>query len=440
MCKSQAEGGQRCSGHAKARMDASEAKMEAVLDELVRVDSNVTQADYDAAVASYHEDAKKYASTLEGAADLRAQLANAQAIDPNLNAEVVAAAAAMIDEGARLARVNREVENAYRATQGKPPLSTPLPQTFAEEQAAADKAAAEAEAKAAWAADPLGLRAADSLPSLALDGWTFHPDAMNSPEVLGRYAAPVIPAPATMQSVIASHARVADSIAAQTGGGDLPPNSDSPEQVRYRELFDRRNNLKDTIYAKEQTAEDAADAHEIGELDAELAAVEAEMESLETWRRPRPLATPETGHGLVNAADQQRRMQRDTISGTPTIQPGDQATTRAVAAMGLPEPAPSGFRGRREHRHRMQGFREHGANNYGAEYLEAVHEHAGRFDEKQIARVATALARHYTDNNPEPVPTGNGGTYTADKMGQLFASANLHAALNAAAQASTQRP
>lgn len=61
--------------------------------------------------------------------------------------------------------------------------------------------------------------------------------------------------------------------------------ADTPEQIRYRDLFEQRNNLTDTIYARTQNAEDAADAHEIGELDAQLAAVEAEMESLETWRR-----------------------------------------------------------------------------------------------------------------------------------------------------------
>ena len=73
--------------------------------------------------------------------------------------------------------------------------------------------------------------------------------------------------------------------AGPTTASDSARPADTPEQARYRDLFDDRNRLKDTIYAKQQTAEDGADAHEINELDAQLVQVEAEMESLETWRR-----------------------------------------------------------------------------------------------------------------------------------------------------------
>jgi hypothetical protein len=184
VCKSQAQGGQRCAGDARKYMETSAAKMEAVLDDLV--DGKATQADYDAATAAYHEDVKKFASTLEGAAEMRAELAAYEATD-NADPARVAAAKAMIDDGAKIAHVNRAIENVHRAAHGKAPLTTPLPQTFAREQAAAAQAAAEAERKAAWAADPLGLRAAEgsaateprtlNYPSLALDGWTFAPGA-----------------------------------------------------------------------------------------------------------------------------------------------------------------------------------------------------------------------------------------------------------------------
>lgn len=165
MCKSQAQGGQRCATDARTLMNASEAKMEAVLDDLVNGDFYAATAAY----AAYHEDVKKFASTLDGAAEMRAELAE-YAATYNADPERIAATAAIIDDGAKIAHVNREIENAYRATQGQPPLTTPLPQTFAQEaetKAAADQAATE---KAAKAADPFGLRTEAAKRGLAAVG------------------------------------------------------------------------------------------------------------------------------------------------------------------------------------------------------------------------------------------------------------------------------
>lgn len=215
MCKSQAEGGQRCAGHA---LEAVTAANNALREATEAFESD----DISSAHLEHFEDAAHkaqiaYASTLDGAAKYRADLAAEEAArdrgtDPH-DAAAIAELRALIDAGAKQAQVNREVENAYRATQGKPPLTTPLPQTLAEEQAAADQSAAEAEAKAAWAADPFGLRATNPA----------------AHEVLSKHREPVIPDAATIQSILASHAHVAQTIASQTGGGDLTSTAATPE-------------------------------------------------------------------------------------------------------------------------------------------------------------------------------------------------------------------
>lgn len=178
MCKSQAEGGQRCAGHAKTRMDELITKGEEALDRLQHGEITMTQAQ---AVHAQVADAMiDYASTLDGAKAFRQDLSDSEPYyvatgepfdeDADANDDI----RRLIDDGATRAQVNREVENAYRVTQGMGPLTTALPQTFAQEQEAAAAAAAAAESKAAWGADPLGLRAAeDSRPSLAHDEWTF---------------------------------------------------------------------------------------------------------------------------------------------------------------------------------------------------------------------------------------------------------------------------
>lgn len=161
MCKSQAEGGQRCSGHAKERMDTLLAKGEQTMERLGRGEITMEQAR--AVHAQVTEAMIDYASTPEGAVSFRQDLADGEAYyaasgDPDgaaANDEI----RRLIDEGAARAQANREAENDWRATRGFKALTTPVPQTLAQERAAADAEAARAAATAAWAADPLGLRA-----------------------------------------------------------------------------------------------------------------------------------------------------------------------------------------------------------------------------------------------------------------------------------------
>jgi hypothetical protein len=60
---------------------------------------------------------------------------------------------------------------------------------------------------------------------------------------------------------------------------------------RYSELFHDRIALQNQIFAREQTVEDSADAHAVNEMQTQLDAINAEMESMETWRRT-PAPTP----------------------------------------------------------------------------------------------------------------------------------------------------
>lgn len=156
MCKSAAQGGQRCSADARKYMQASEAKVEAAY--LNMALGTGTREQYDTAVAAHRSDVEKFASTSEGATEMWNDL-NSHLASGNVDYRRVADAVATIDAGARIAAVNRGVENAYRASQGKPPLKTALPVTFAEHRANEDAAAAKAAATATKNADPFGLRA-----------------------------------------------------------------------------------------------------------------------------------------------------------------------------------------------------------------------------------------------------------------------------------------
>lgn len=153
MCKSKAEGGQRCSGHALSALNEATDKFHAAM-------GAYENGDLGDAALEHFEGAVDtamiaYASTIEGAKDLSAQY---DALDP-ADTDKQEALLSILDDGAILAQQNREVENAYRAHHGFKALTTPVPQTLAQERAAADAEAARAAATAAWAADPLGLRA-----------------------------------------------------------------------------------------------------------------------------------------------------------------------------------------------------------------------------------------------------------------------------------------
>jgi hypothetical protein len=162
MCKSSAEGGQRCFTDAKTILEnktAASAKVQAKFDE-----GKATVEQVMAAAAAVQDAMIDYASTQDGADDLISQynqMLTSGALDSGDEsiedqAEVLLST---VDEGAKRAAANRAVENAYRATQGKPPLTTSLPKTFDELIAEAEERnRAEAE-KAAKEADPFGLRA-----------------------------------------------------------------------------------------------------------------------------------------------------------------------------------------------------------------------------------------------------------------------------------------
>lgn len=154
MCKSQAEGGQRCSGHALTAVNNTTAKYLSVVKAFDRGEATGDQLQ--AANEANSAAMVAYASTIDGATDITGRY---HALDP-YDEDSQAYMLAILDDGAVLAQTNRAVENAYRATQGKPPLTTPVPQTRDQLAAQATERNRQAAEAAAKAADPLGLRAA----------------------------------------------------------------------------------------------------------------------------------------------------------------------------------------------------------------------------------------------------------------------------------------
>lgn len=157
MCKSKAQGGQRCSGHARDGMEAAYAALQAAEEDAHGSDTaSLDRAR--AAEARYHRAAVEYASTPEGAAVMRAALTDPASVPEDLQNLTETETRRLIDQGAELAQANRDRENAWRAEQGKPPVNAPVPLTFAQEQEIAWVRQQAEAARAAWAADPLGLR------------------------------------------------------------------------------------------------------------------------------------------------------------------------------------------------------------------------------------------------------------------------------------------
>lgn len=152
MCKSQAQGGQRCPGHAREALTAAQSGRRAT--ERAYAEGQATDEQLQEARAAVGSAWIAFASTKVGANELRERhTALRSSGDPN--AEILAA---LIDDGARLAQHNRTVENAWRAANGRPPLTTALPATFDQErERASTQEVADAEASQ-YRADPLGLR------------------------------------------------------------------------------------------------------------------------------------------------------------------------------------------------------------------------------------------------------------------------------------------
>lgn len=97
----------------------------------------------------------EYASTRAGADHLLQT--HAQHSEAG-NTDQAARVAQALDEGARIAAANRIAENQWRADNNMAPLTTPLPQTFAQITAAADAERQAAEENTRRNMDPLGLR------------------------------------------------------------------------------------------------------------------------------------------------------------------------------------------------------------------------------------------------------------------------------------------
>jgi hypothetical protein len=247
MCKSAAEGGQRCFTDAKTAVEnktAAFARTQARFDE-----GKATEEQVMAAAEATADAMIDYASTLDGAQDLLTQydqIALSGVLDSD-DFDVADAAAeqaesilSLVDDGAKRAAENRAVENAYRATQGKPPLTTSLPKTFDEiiaaaeaQQREAEVQQREAEAKAAKEADPFGLRAEAST------GWTFDYDGT----VSGRN---VIPSVGSQEIVYGSSSPSNTSLPAASEAGsfsvemefDIPERpSLPPEKRRWRDTL-----------------------------------------------------------------------------------------------------------------------------------------------------------------------------------------------------------
>lgn len=152
MCKSKAQGGQRCVGHATQRLAKAQDKKAEI--ESAFASGNATETQVAAARAANWSALVDYASTGAGATALREQWAAiGDRNDPN--AKVLQGA---IDDGALLAQANRRAENAYRASLDKGPLATPLPLTVAQQDQMDAAERGRAAAEAARNQDPLGLR------------------------------------------------------------------------------------------------------------------------------------------------------------------------------------------------------------------------------------------------------------------------------------------
>jgi hypothetical protein len=157
MCKSKAQGGQRCPGHAAQYLSTKRSALAQV--QAAFAAGEATQSSVDKARKEYWSKLVDWSSTTAGAASLREQLAK----EPDQTSGQAQGLRRAIDQGALLAQRNREVENEYRAARGKGPLDTPVPLTFEQEASAAAEQAERSAREAAAAADPLGLRAAEAV-------------------------------------------------------------------------------------------------------------------------------------------------------------------------------------------------------------------------------------------------------------------------------------
>lgn len=273
MCKSKAQGGQRCPGHAAEYLSTKRTALAQV--EAAFAAGDVTQSRVAKARQEYWEKLVDWASTTKGAASLREQLA-AQADQTSGQAQGLRRA---IDQGALLAQRNREVENEYRAARDKGPLDTPVPLTFEQEAAAAAEQAERAAREAQAAADPLGLRAAEStaLPQVVLPPKPGPGLPLNRP-VLPTHRP--IPAPtATMLPT-------------------APPNV----ATERAEAFEALTARADAISAETQASTEAAAAAQRAQAEAELRQRSAQTVTLPVVPPQAPAPAPTAAPTMVMPA------------------------------------------------------------------------------------------------------------------------------------------
>jgi hypothetical protein len=198
MCKAKAQGGQRCISHATTRLGKAQSTQAAV--EAAAARGEATPAQVATARAANWKALVEYASTNDGAKTLRDQLATL----PNQQDQAAQLLQGAINDGALLAQANRRAEDAFRASQGKGPLTTALPLTIQQQEALEATAREQAEAQAVAAQDPLGLRrqAQQSRRGLPTQAGRTIPatapamPAPTAPDVQGGVAVATAPAPA----------------------------------------------------------------------------------------------------------------------------------------------------------------------------------------------------------------------------------------------------
>lgn len=387
MCKSKPQGGQRCAGHAKERMDALMAQGEESIRRLQR--GEITMEAATALHAKVSDAMIDYASTLEGAAAFKEDLANGEALY-NMTGDPDDAAAnedirRLINDGALRANRNRWVENQWRADRHMQPLTTPIPLTWHQQQEAdaeaaiaAQAAEAATQAQAARAADPFGLRAAATTPT----GSQITPDALqhasdNALETSG-YGQVLRDAGLISDTRDQTGQINIDQLALENKAAELDRVMQPYQPSPYGDPYGLRADNAERMASFEQVVGQRSDLT----ADTLAAAVSAEAERLD-----RHTTVVETA--LLRRSAVQRRI----ANGQPTMARAQQALDRIREAINHPRliaPA-KGFRDRRIRKAEIARSATEGTQRFGSAFTTAVEKYEGTFDARQIERAAYLL-------------------------------------------------
>lgn len=374
-----------------------------------------------------------YASTVEGAAAFREDLANGEALynitgdrdDHRANDEI----RRLIDDGALRAARNREVENAYRATQGQPPLMTELPMTLADEAAVAAKAAAQADAKANWAADPLGLRATEAAtgaeparpdltqPIMALDGYTLSSQSRNIPapseDDRYRLSAPPV-APASDRTATAwdgtldpdtLHSQIATATGLTNGGRGFgvemeftpAPGTRLPQQPSAATepwMFEGNDFGPPQVVSQNDPLGIRAEYN--ARFNAETARLIREdgSDRAAEWRNREHNEFHRKATAIEAAVERKRQVRSDTLAGRPSIHRDRHllADIHREVGAGKARPPVKGLRARFDRAARTGEVVRQGTSDFGPGFASVVKKYQDRLTPEQIAHVATLVA------------------------------------------------